>query len=160
MILRAERPSDRDMIRAVHLAAFPSQDEANLVDALRRDGDAAVSLVALENGQVTGHVLFSRMVEPACALGLAPVAVLPAFRRRGVGASLIEAGLAQASGQGWELVFVVGNPAYYRRFGFDTALARGFTSLYAGDHFMARALVTTAARGGKAEYAPAFSGLG
>jgi putative acetyltransferase len=159
MIFREERASDHDMIRAVHLEAFPSPDEANLVEALRRDGDVAISLVALENEQVTGHVLFSRMAEPARALGLAPVAVLSAFRRRGVAARLIEAGLAQACGQDWELVFVLGNPAYYRRFGFDTGLARGFTSLYAGEHFMARALVTTAPGGGKAEYAPAFSGL-
>jgi putative acetyltransferase len=99
------------------------------------------------------------MAEPARALGLAPVAVLPAFRRRGVATGLIEAGLARACGQGWELVFVLGDPAYYRRFGFDTGLARDFTSPYAGDHFMARALVMTAPRGGKAEYAPAFSGL-
>jgi putative acetyltransferase len=159
MILRKERPSDHDMIRAVHLTAFPSTDEADLVDALRRDGDAVISLVALETERVTGHILLSRMAEPARALGLAPVAVLPAFRRQGIAASLIEAGLARASEHGWELVFVLGDPAYYRRFGFDAGLAGCFTSPYAGDHFMARALVTAAPRGGKAEYAAAFSRL-
>lgn len=160
MILREEQPADREMIRAVHLAGFPSADEAGLVNALHRDGDVVISLVAVENEEVIGHVLFSRMREPARALGLAPVAVLPAFRRQGIAASLIEAGLAQAFEQRWELVFVLGDPAYYRRFGFDVGLARNFTSPYAGEYFMARLLAGAVARGGKAEYAAAFAGLG
>ena len=159
MIFRDERPSDHDLIRAIHLASFPSSDEADLVDALRRDGDMVISLVALENDRLAGHVLFSRMAEPARALGLAPVAVLPASRRRGIAAGLIEAGLERARHQGWELVFVLGDPAYYRRFGFDTGLAEGFASPYAGAHFMARALAGVPPRSGKAEYARAFSAL-
>ena len=159
MILREELPSDRDLIRAVHLASFPSGDEADLVDALRQDGDSVISLVALEDEHIAGHVLFSRMAEPARALGLAPVAVLPTFRRRGIAAGLIEAGLERAHLQGWELVFVLGDPAYYRRFGFDARQAEGFASPYAGVHFMARALATGALQDGKAEYARAFSAL-
>ena len=159
MILRGEQPRDHDMVRAVHLASFPSSDEADLVDALRRDGDTVISLVALEEERVGGHVLFSRMAEPARALGLAPVAVLPALRRRGIAAGLIEAGVERAQLQGWDLVFVLGDPAYYRRFGFDARLAEGFASPYAGAHFMARALAITAPQGGKAEYARAFSAL-
>ena len=159
MILREEQPSDHDVIRAVHLASFPSSDEADPVDALRRDGDRVISRVALEDDWLVGHVVSSRMLEPARVLGLAPVAVLPAFRRRGIAAGLIEAGLERARLQGWELVFVLGDPAYYRRFGFDARLAEGFATPYAGVHFMARALATTMPRDGKAEYAPAFSAL-
>jgi putative acetyltransferase len=159
MIIREEQSSDFNPIRAVHLTAFPSANEADLVDALRRDGDLVISLVALENDLVMGHVLFSRMVAPARALGLAPVAVLPASRRRGVAAGLIEAGLTMAAEQGWHMVFVLGDRAYYERFGFNAGQARDFVSPFAGEHFMARALVVDAARSGNAEYAAAFSRL-
>ncbi|MBA2588692.1 MAG: N-acetyltransferase [Alphaproteobacteria bacterium] len=159
MVIREEQSSGFDAIRAVHLSAFPSANEADLVEALRRDGDAVISLVAMENDLVTGHVLFSRMRAPARALGLAPVAVLPAFRRQGVAARLIEAGLRMAAEQGWEMVFVLGDPAYYQRFGFGTGQARDFISPYAGEHFMVRALVADAPRAGNADYAAAFSRL-
>ena len=158
MILRGERAEDRGAIRQVHLDSFPSRVEADLVDRLRADGDAVLSLMAQEAGQIAGHVLFSRMAFPAQALGLGPVAVLPAFRRRGIAAELIETGLRQAAGQGWTLVFVLGAPAYYSRFGFSAARAKDFSSPYAGQHFMACDL-GAAEPGGRAEYAPAFAGL-
>lgn len=128
------------------------------MDRLRADGDAVLSLVAQEAGQVVGHVLFSRMAAPIEALGLAPVAVLPAFRRQGIAASLIAMGLRDAAARGWKLVFVLGAPGYYSRFGFDAARARDFSSPYAGEHFMVRDL-GTAEIGGRAEYAPAFASL-
>jgi putative acetyltransferase len=159
LILRAERDEDRGAIRQVHLAAFPSAAEADLVDRLRADGDAVLSLLAEKDGQVAGHVLFSRMAAPVGALGLAPVAVLPAFRRQSTAAGLIEMGLRDAAARGWKLVFVLGAPAYYGRFGFDAARARDFSSPYAGEHFMACDL-GAAEICGRAEYAPAFASLG
>lgn len=158
MILRPERECDLSGIRQVHIQSFPSAAEADLVERLRTDGDAILSLVAEETGQVAGHVLFSRMMSPLRALGLAPVAVLPVFRRRGIAASLIEMGLREAAAQDWKLVFVLGAPAYYGRFGFSAARAAGFSSPYAGPHFMAHSLGAAEA-GGPAEYAPAFAGL-
>lgn len=159
LVIRPEVFADRDAIRRVHLEGFPSAAEADLVDALRADGDVVLSLLAEVDGVVVGHILFSRMVSPRKALGLAPVAVLSAFRRQGCAARLVESGLAYAAHQDWHIVFVLGS-SYYRRFGFDPARAVPFQSPYAGPHFMAQALSTDAPKSGVAAYAPAFSRLG
>lgn len=159
--VRPERPSDHAAIRQIHLDAFPTAAEAELVERLRRDGDAVISLAAAEDGRVVGHVMFSRMRAPFRALGLAPVAVAADRRRRGIAAALIREGLAQARAQGWEAVFVLGDPAYYRRFGFRAEDAAGFASPYAGPHFMVLALADAGlpARAGGIDYAPAFAAL-
>lgn len=161
MVIRHERPDDAAAIRAVLEAAFPGLEEARLVEELRADGDAAIALVAEASGIVIGHVMFSPMTGPFRALGLGPVAVAPAHQRSGIGGKLIRQGLAEAGEAGWQGVVVLGEPAYYRRFGFDPALAAGFTSPYAGPHLMALALggplpVTS----GRIDYAPAFGRLG
>jgi putative acetyltransferase len=158
--IRPEDPSDRAAIRRLHLVSFPTAAEANLVDGLRDDGDAVLSLVARERIAVVGHVLFSRMTAPFRALGLAPVAVLPACRRHGMAAALIEAGLSRAATLGWQAVFVLGDPAYYGRFGFDAAAASGFDNPYAGPHFMVKPLAPLPAASGPVAYAPAFDRLG
>jgi putative acetyltransferase len=71
------------------------------------------------------------------ALGLAPVAVRPSFQKQGVGATLIREGLDRAKDEGWMCVFVLGDPAYYGRFGFRVESAIGYSSPYSGPHFMA-----------------------
>lgn len=119
-----------------------------------------IALVGVELGTVVGHVLLSRMVAPFRALGLAPVAVAPSRQREGIGSALIHAALREAGKDGWQGVFVLGDPAFYCRFGFASALASGFTSVYAGPYLMALALdpplpVTT----GMIDYAPAFAAL-
>lgn len=91
---------------------------------------------------------------------LAPLAVAPERQRQGIGAALVAAALAAAAGGGWRAVFVLGDPAYYRRFGFDAALAAGFDSPYAGPHLMARPLGgPLPARGGPIRHAPAFAAI-
>ena len=162
MNIRTEIPADRDAIHAIHCAAFPTVAEADLVDRLRADGDAMVSLVAVESGTIVGHVMFSRMAAPFRALGLAPVAVLEAHRRKGIAARLIEEGLKRAAQDGWEGVFVLGDYHYYGRFGFTAEAAAPFVSPYAGPHFMALALnaKTLPARSGRVDYASAFAALG
>lgn len=157
MKIRAEMSADVAAIRALHVAAFPTAAEADLVERLRSDGDAAFSLVAIHEEQVIGHVLFSRMRAPADSLGLAPVAVLASQRGRGVAETLIRHGLERAKCAGWKWVFVLGGE-YYRRFGFDPALAGGFTSRYAGPHLMGLALQPdeSSALGERLEYAGAF----
>jgi putative acetyltransferase len=148
------------------MAAFPTPAEAELVEALVREGDAAISLVAVRQGEIVGHILFSRMQVSAdgrdCrALGLAPVGVLPGYQGGGIGKGLIEAALAIARATGEELVFLLGEPDYYARFGFSAATAAPFASPYAGPWFMALALRPdgAAAASGKAAYARAFSDL-
>ncbi len=161
VIIRPEEPADLSAIHAVVEAAFPTSAEARLVDRLRVDRDSEISLVAVDDAVIVGHVLFSRMTAGLRALGLGPVAVSPDRQRSGVGSLLIRRGLAHAEADGWEIVFVLGDPAYYRRFGFDPALARGFTSPYAGPHFMALGLASVLpGLSGKVNYAAAFAALG
>ncbi len=156
-MIRDAASDDVAAIRRVHLESFPTRAEADLVDDLRADGDAVLSLVAEEGGIIAGHVLFSRMTAPFRALGLAPVAVLSNHRRQGLAARLIQDGLARAAAD-WDAVFVLGDPAYYGRFGFDAGQAAGFTNPYAGPHFMVRWLGPASARTGAVDYARAFAG--
>jgi putative acetyltransferase len=164
--VRAARPADAAAIRHVHCAAFPTPAEANLVDALERDGDQMLSLVAVEGGTIVGHILFSRMAVRAdegtlAGLGLAPVAVTPDRQDQGIGSALIDAGLQAARSIGTEIVFVLGEPAYHGRFGFDARTAQPFASPYAGPYFQAKALGTpvNTPTSGRADYAPAFADL-
>jgi putative acetyltransferase len=161
MLIRPEAPEDSGAIRANLLASFSTPAEADLVDRLRKEGDVVISLVSEAAGGVTGNVLFSRMAAPFPALGLGPVAVLAEWRGRGIAARLIEEGLARAGREDWSAVFVLGDPAYYSRFGFEAALAAGFQSAYAGPYFMARALkAKLPVREGLIAYPPAFAQLG
>ena len=159
--VRPERPSDPPAIRCLLQQAFPTAAEADLVDRLQRDGDCALSLVVEADGEVVGHILFSAVAAPFRALGLAPLAVRSDRQRRGIGDALVRQGLALAAAGEWEGVFVLGEPAYYTRFGFDAALARGFGSPYAGPNLMALSLRGDAlpAREGPVSYAPAFAAL-
>jgi putative acetyltransferase len=159
--IREEAASERAAVREVVTAAFGHAVEADLVDRLRADGDAAISLVAVEEGRILGHILFSPLAAPFRALALAPVSVRPERQRSGIGSALIRAGLARAQADGWQGVFVLGEPAFYRRFGFDPALAEGFRSPYSGPYLMALALAgRLPAASGAIAYAPAFDRLG
>jgi len=127
-----ERAADVDGIRVVHRAAFPTGAEGELVDRLRAS-DAFIpelSLVAERAGRIVGHILLTRVVAEspegaAPALALAPMAVLPNWQRRGVGAALVRRALDDARSLGHALVIVLGHPEYYPRFGFTSASAFG-----------------------------------
>lgn len=158
--IRPATEADHAAVRAVETAAFGGPLEAGLVEALRRDGDAVVELVALFDGQIVGHVLFSRVLiesdaAPFAAVALAPLAVAPGHQRHGVGAALIDAAhrLLQASGE--KLSVVLGDPAYYGRFGYEHAPAAGFDSAYQGEALQALSW-GEAPRGGRLVYAAAF----
>ena len=162
MDFRDESLDDHKAIRHLHLTSFPGPGEADLVDQLRGDGDAVISLVAIEGRVLTGHVMFSRMLAPFRALGLGPVAVLPDWRRTGIAAALIQEGIKRATNEGWAGIFVLGAPKFYQRFGFQSKHADGFETLYAGPHLMALPLNDDElpTRSGRLDYAPAFSALG
>ncbi|MDJ0951427.1 MAG: N-acetyltransferase [Alphaproteobacteria bacterium] len=161
MDVRDEGDADHGAVRAVVRAAFGQPAETDLVDALRRDGDAVIALVAVCDGAIVGHIMLSRMTAPVRALGLAPVAVLPDQQGQGIGSRLIRESLNRAAAQGWAAVFVVGEPGYYARFGFRADLADRFASPYAGPHFMALELVDGALEGksGAVAFSPAFAAL-
>nr|AHG52947.1 hypothetical protein META_00021 [uncultured organism] len=136
-MIRPEQPGDSAGIYAVHCAAFPSDVEARLVDRLRANRQAIVSLVAEEEGRIVGHILFSPVViagqTESRGLGLAPVAVAPDWQRRGVGSALIRAALAACRGLDCGFVVLLGHPDYYPRFGFERASRFGLTNEYGAD---------------------------
>jgi putative acetyltransferase len=132
-LVRAPKPKDFAAIHAVEAAAFGREDEALLVETVRAEGAALVELVAEEEGQIVGHILFSRMTtQPLKRIaGLAPVAVLPDAQNRGWGQVLCRAGIEALRGMGAEAVVVLGHEAYYPRFGFSREAARLIASPYA-----------------------------
>ncbi len=132
---RAGDPTDVAAVRAVHLAAFPTDAEAKLIDALRASGEyvAGWSLVAEVESEVVGHCLLtgatlerpdgSRVTGRVMALG--PIAVVPAWQGRRIGAKLMHAALERCVGQGVAAVVLLGHPTYYPRFGFGPARTQG-----------------------------------
>lgn len=162
MMVRLETPADIAAIRIVEEIAFGRRDEARLVEDLRAAGDAVFSLVAVEDGIIVGHAMFSRMNAPFPALALGPIAVLPEHRRAGIADQLIREGIAHSEAAGWQGVFVLGDPAFYRRFGFNVGKASGFSSPFAGPHLMAIPIGGSdlPALTGSIQYAPAFGTLG
>ena len=126
MIVREERSEDRDAVRRVEEAAFGQPDEADIVDALRDDPAWALSLVAEVDGEIVGHLLFSRGDR---AMTLGPLAVLPSHQRSGVGAALMREGLARID----EPIVLLGHVDYYTRFGFRPAGPEDITNQWAID---------------------------
>ena len=128
--IRPERSDDAAAIRSILIAAFAGSAEADLVERLRRDGDLVLALAA-DDGEVRGYVAFPRLrVEHADGardvVGLAPVAVAPDRQRRGIGSALIREGHRRLVARGESLIFVLGYPAYYTRFGYSLAAAAPF----------------------------------
>jgi putative acetyltransferase len=160
IVIRPERREDGPAIHALITAAFGQEDEAILVDALRRDGDLWLSLVAEEKREIVGHIALSRLKSPAKSLALAPVSVAPARQGEDIGGALIREAIARASVDGEALIFVLGDPAYYTRFGFNVETAVPYDCIYAGDYFMALELAADNVEVAQVVYADAFGGLG
>jgi putative acetyltransferase len=163
VILRRESPQERGVVRSINEAAFGRPDEADLVDRLRNEDAVLASFVAESEEGIVGHILFSRMsIEtasgPISAVALAPMAVLPAQQRRGVGGRLIRHGLDWLRGRGEQVVLVLGHPDYYPRFGFSSDRARSLASPFPTEAFMALELSPGALDGirGRVRYPDAF----
>lgn len=165
MLIRLEQDSDQPAIQAVHATSFPGLGEASLVQALRKAGKLAISLVAEVEGKVVGHCAFSPVTldERPAGLGLAPVAVISSHRRQGIAEQLIREGLAACGKLDSAFVVVLGDPGYYGRFGFRPASRWGLRDTYGGgDAFQAMELKAAGvpAEGGIVRYAPEFDELG
>ena len=152
MTIRETNSGDLDDILAVESAAFDG-DEAlvQLVRNLLEDQSAqpSLSLLAIEEGQAVGHILFTHAnIGETQASLLAPMAVVPGFQGRGIGGKLIEKGLSTLRESDRDLVFVLGYPAYYHRFGFKTAGQLGLHAPYEIPEDKADAWMVQALRSG------------
>jgi putative acetyltransferase len=133
-MIRYAKAGDHDAIAAVITAAFGRDDEADLVARLRADEDVLFELVAEEDGQIAGHILFSRLWADRFELygALAPLAVHPGRHRQGLGSKLVRAGVEYAREFGCFGLLVLGDPAYYGRFGFSAAAASEVSAPFRG----------------------------
>lgn len=159
-IIRNEQLSDHDQVRSILRLTFPTEAESQLVDALRVNGKAVISLVAAEGDQILGHILFSAVSttppNSATGLGLAPVAVRPDIQSHGIGSALIQEGLKRCKQLGFDYCVVLGSPKYYQRFGFQKASAFGIQNEYGVDDEFMIIHFSTPDIHGVVQYAPEF----
>ena len=162
-VIRTATLADRTEIRTLLEAAFGQPDEATLVGALVSAGEAVLELVAETNGRIIGHILFSRLTVEGGERGfrpvaLAPLAVAPEHQRLGIGAALVEDAHNRLSEAGERLSIVLGDPAYYGRFGYAHARAGAFDSDYQCDALQALAWGDAPKRG-RLVYPAPFAGM-
>jgi putative acetyltransferase len=129
-VIRPEIPEDVDSIRYVNEQAFGRENESELIEKLRNHGVLTISLVAVQDGEVVGHIAFSPVVIESGlssfeAISLGPLAVLPAYQRKGIGSQMVRSGLEECRRLGHEIIVVLGHPDYYPRFGFIPAKTEG-----------------------------------
>jgi len=165
MDIRCESLSDYAAIAEVNILAFGQVNEAKLVEEIRCSQGyiPELSLVAVVDNVIVGHILFSYIdligEESLQVLGLAPLAVIPQFQKRGIGSALVEAGLEKADAIKEALVIVLGHPHFYTRFGFEPSVNYKILSPFPvpEDVFMVKPLQNYQERyQGKVVYPPAF----
>jgi putative acetyltransferase len=160
--VRAEAPGDIDAIRDVNRRAFSQDLEGRIVDELRANGALVLSLVAVQDDRVIGHIAYSPLVVgETVGAALGPMAVVPESQRRGVGTALVEAGNRELARGGCPFVGVLGHPGFYPRFGFRPASTCGIRCPWevADETFMVLPLDARRMAGvaGTAQYRPEFS---
>lgn len=160
--IREESPDDIPAIREVNRLAFGQSLEGQVVDALRANDAVLLSLVAVADGKIVGHILYSPIVVGTFrGAALGPMAVLPEYQRQGIGSQLVTTGNRRIGEAGHPFVVVLGHPQFYPRFGFTPASARGVTCQWdvPDNVFMVLILDPTKAEGmtGLAQYRSEFS---
>ena len=126
--VRDERQADLEAIRDVNRHAFGQDQEADIVDALRANGAASLSLVAAVDERIVGHIMYSPVqIGRLEGRGLGPMGVLPEYQRRGIGSRLVEIGNRQLEIAGCPFIVVLGHAEFYPRFGFKPAKPIGVT---------------------------------
>ena len=164
--IRSELPEDVEAIYSLNQEAFERTTEANLVNNLRMSNAMTLSLVAIKNNKIVGHIAFSPVTiesdqTTVNAVGLAPLAVSPELQRSGIGSQLVEEGLNRIRTAGHDLVIVIGHPEYYPRFGFVPAKKYGIRWEHdvPEEAFMIKELREGALKGvrGTVKYRPEFN---
>jgi putative acetyltransferase len=137
MLIREASASDLSDVLCVESEAFGRDEEARLVRELLADPSAkpVLSLLAYKHNRAVGHILFTRAQladseETLSSVILAPLAVVPGVQKQGIGGQLIHQGLKHLNEAGTDLVFVLGHPEYYPRYGFEPAGRLGFEAPY------------------------------
>lgn len=164
-LVRYERSADQTAVFNINARAFGGPNEARLVDVLRESARPHISLVAVREGRVVGHIFFSPVTVGSGAraweaIGLAPMAVEPEWQKRGIGSDLVRVGLATCRAIRRPVVFVLGHPEYYPRFGFRPAPPLGLR--FKGPEFDPAFMVAElepgalAGRTGEVRYLPDF----
>lgn len=146
--IREEKQEDYDEVRMVNEQAFGQPEEGRIVDKLRETCKEVVSLVAVSNNEVVGHIFFSPVTidiegRSIKGMGLAPMAVLPGFQNQGIGTMLVREGVRRIKETACPFIVVLGHENYYPRFGFERASKFGLKSQWEGvpdDAFMAMIL--------------------
>ncbi len=164
MRIRDESKKDTAAVRALNIEAFGTPSEANLVDALRKQMGLLISLVAEQDEQILGHILFSPVSLSGHTdlkiMGLGPMAVAPPHQRKGIGSQLVPTGLKKCKQLDYIAVVVLGHPDFYPRFGFVPSSHFDIDYEYdvPEEVFMAAELVPGSLRGksGRVKYNPAF----
>ncbi len=156
--LRAAREDDAGAIATLNRAAFKNDEEAEIVAALERDGDSLSALVAHDDHDLLGHIQFFRILVDGAPIGagLGPMSVAPVHQGRSIGSQMVRFGLLQMQGQDHGLVFVLGHPEFYARFGFSADMATDFRAPWSGPAFMALRLDEDSPRTGRLTYPRAF----
>jgi len=166
LVFREQLPADAAAVTRVNDLAFGQPGESQLVARLIDGGWSRLSLVAENDGQIVGHILFTTLPIVTAngiipSLALAPMSVLPEFQSQRIGTQLVTRGLELCRARGHKVVIVLGHPNLYPRFGFSATLAKPLDSPYAGESFMAVELTPGALNGiqGRVEYPPPFNEL-
>ncbi len=167
MLIRNEEPKDYPAVHRINSSAFTTPAEAHLVDVLRKEAYPTISLIAEENGEPVGHIMFSPVTLSGDAdrliMGLGPMAVVPEQQRKRIGSTLVRIGLEKCKQLGYGAVVVLGHPWFYPRFGFLPSLRFGIDSEYdvPEEIFMVIELEPGYLQGasGTIRYHPAFSGV-
>ena len=162
MIIRDAFPNDFDAIANCVSAAFDNEGEVVLVQQLRADNDVVIELVVEDAGSIVGHVVVSSLsLNPGLGLrcgGVAPLSVLPRYQSTGIGSQLMETVIDKSRDSGLDAIFLLGDPFYYQRFGFEIT---DITSDYPAEFFQVFELTAQCLNNvsAKANYANAFSAL-
>lgn len=148
--IRHETPQDYEAIKRVNDLAFEETAPSHIISELRKSGEALWSKVLIKEGDIIGHLMFYKVLLEGrfIAAGLGPLSILPKFQRQGYGGQLIRDGLAEADPAQHQIIFLLGHPDYYPKFGFSSELGAQYISPWPRPAFMALKLNDAAPKNG------------